>query len=77
MAEVTVNKRVIVIEPNHLNGWFIQERITVMLFTDAKLCADGAVAEFGFILLVKLSENRRYAVWNISLLINFLHIDLL
>ncbi len=28
--KVTVNKWVIVIEPNHLNGWFIQERNTVI-----------------------------------------------
>ncbi len=33
---VTVNKWVIVTEPNHLNEWFIQERITVMLLRDAK-----------------------------------------
>ncbi len=36
--QVTVNKRVIVIEPNHLNEWFIQERITVMLLRDTKQC---------------------------------------
>ncbi len=27
---VSVNKWVIAIEPNHLNSWFIQERITVI-----------------------------------------------
>ncbi len=34
--QVTVNKWVIVIEPNQWNGGFIQERITVMLLRDAK-----------------------------------------
>ncbi len=29
--QLTVNKWVIAIEPNHLNGWFIQERNTFML----------------------------------------------
>ncbi len=33
--QVTV-KWVIAIEPNHLNGWFIQERNTVMLLRDMK-----------------------------------------
>ncbi len=28
--QVTVNEWVIVIEPNHLNGWFIQEQNTIM-----------------------------------------------
>ncbi len=28
--QVTVNKWVIVIEPNHLNSWFIQEQNTIM-----------------------------------------------
>ncbi len=36
--QVTVNKWVIATEPNHLNDWFIQERITVMLLRDAKQC---------------------------------------
>ncbi len=36
--QVTVNNAVIAIEPNHLNGWFIQERNTIMLLKDAKLC---------------------------------------
>ncbi len=35
--QVTI-KKVIVIEPNHLNGWFIQEQNTVILIRDAKLC---------------------------------------
>ncbi len=28
--QVTVNKWVIVIEPNHFNGWLIQEQNTIM-----------------------------------------------
>jgi len=28
--QVTVNKWVIVIEPSHLNSWFIQEQNTIM-----------------------------------------------
>ncbi len=36
--QVPVNKGVIAIEPNHLNGWFIQERNTVMWLRDAKQC---------------------------------------
>ncbi len=42
--QVTVNKWVIAIEPNHLNEWLmirmIQERVTVMLRRDAKQCCD-------------------------------------
>ncbi len=34
--KVTGNKWVIVTEPNHLNDWIIQERITLMLLRDAK-----------------------------------------
>ncbi len=44
--QVTVNKWVIVIETNHLNGWFIQEQNRVKLLIDAKLCM---VAVFGII----------------------------
>ncbi len=32
------NKWVIASEPNHLNDWFIQERISVMLLRDTKQC---------------------------------------
>ncbi len=35
--QVTVNKRVIAIEPNKLNGWFIQERNTIILLREAFL----------------------------------------
>ncbi len=40
--KVTVNKWVIATEPNHLNGWFIQERITVMLLKQSKNRQYGA-----------------------------------
>ncbi len=53
--QVTV-KRVIAIEPDHLNSWFIQERNTVMLLRDAKLC------------IVEIEQKQ--AIW--CLLINFL-----
>ncbi len=36
--QVTFNKWVIAIEPNHLKSWFIQERNIVMLLRDAKQC---------------------------------------
>ncbi len=37
--QVTINKWVIATEPNHLNGWFIQERNNiVLLLRDAKQC---------------------------------------
>ncbi len=35
-VSVTINKRVIAIELNHLNDWFIQKRNTVVLLRDAK-----------------------------------------
>ncbi len=35
--KVTGNKWVTAIEPNHLNDWIIQERITLMLLRDTKL----------------------------------------
>ncbi len=34
--KVTGNKWFIATEPNHLNGWIIQKRITIMLLRDAK-----------------------------------------
>ncbi len=65
--------RVIAIEQNHLNSWFIQERNTVMLLRDAKLCM---VAVFRIILLLsKRSKNRQYGVQNTSILINFLFFE--
>ncbi len=51
-------KRVIVIEPNHLNSWFIQERNTVMLPREAKLCM---VAVFGIIFVVEIEQKQ--AIW--------------
>ncbi len=38
IEQVTDNKWFIVIEPNHLNDWFIQEQITVMMLRDTKQC---------------------------------------
>ncbi len=34
--QISVNKWVNAFEPNHLNGWFIQEQNTIMLLTDTK-----------------------------------------
>ncbi len=52
--------RVIAIDPNNLNSWFIQERNTVMSLRDAKLCM---VDVFGIIfLLSKQSKNMQYGV---------------
>ncbi len=36
LQKVTGNKWVTATEPNHLNDWIIQERITVMLLRDTK-----------------------------------------
>ncbi len=36
----------IVTEPNHLNGWFIQEQNTVKLLRDAKLFCGGCLELF-------------------------------
>ncbi len=76
--QVTVNKWVIVIKPNHMNSWFIQEQNT-MLLRDKKLCT---VAVFGIIFVVEtklflLSEQKQAIWWNASLLINLLYINLL
>ncbi len=51
--QVTVNKWVIAIETNHLNGWFIQERNTFMLLRDAK----SAVAVFGTIFVGEIEQK--------------------
>ncbi len=42
--QVTVNKWVVVIKPNHLNGWFIQERI---------ISQNSALAVFEIIFVAK------------------------
>ncbi len=55
--QVTVNKWVIVIEPNHLNGWFIQEQNTIMR-SEIQNCA---VAVFGIIFVVEIDQNQ--ATW--------------
>ncbi len=52
--QVTV-KRVIAIEPNNLNTWFIQERNTVMLLRDTRLCM---VAVFGIIFVVEIEQRQ-------------------
>ncbi len=42
--QVTVNKWVIVIEPNQLNGWFIQEQNTIMR-SETQNCVWGLCLE--------------------------------
>ncbi len=56
----TANKcqQVIAIEPNHLNSRFFQERNTVMLLRDAKLCL---VAVFGIIFVRKIEQKQ--VIW--------------
>ncbi len=70
--QVTIN---IVTEPNHLNGWFIQEQNTVKLLRDAKLFCGGCLELF----LVGEIEQKQ-AIWCLkhkSLNINLLFIELL
>ncbi len=65
--QVTINKWVIATEPNHLNGWFIQERNNiVLLLRDAKQCCS--------------EMEQKQAAWCLkrkSLNINLLFIELL
>ena len=70
---VTVNKWVIAIEPNHLNGWFIQERNTIMLLRDAKqwLCLE-------WFLFLEIERKKWICCLKRKTLdINFLFIELL
>ncbi len=48
--QVTANKWVIVIEPNHLNSWFIQEQNTIMP-------QKRVVAVFGAIFVVEIDQK--------------------
>ncbi len=50
--QVTVNKWVIVIEPNHLNGWFIQEQNTIIR---SETVYD---AVFGIIFVVEIDQKQ-------------------
>ncbi len=70
--QVTVNKRVIAIEPNHLNSWFIHERNTFMLLRDAKQCCVCVWNYFCWRNRAKTGSLKRK-----SLNINFLFIELL
>ncbi len=45
------------IEPNHLNGWFIQEQ-NIIMRSVAKLCM---VAVFGIIFVVEIDPKQ--AIW--------------
>ncbi len=54
--QVTVNKRVIAIEPNHLNGWFIQQWNTIMLLRHKTVLWLG----LEWFLLAKWSKSRKY-----------------
>ncbi len=47
--QVSVNKWVIAIEPNHLNSWFIQERTP----SSCSETQNSAVAVFGIIFVVR------------------------
>ncbi len=73
--QVTVNKWVIATEPNHLNGWFIQERNNIiMLLRDAKQCC--SCKELFFV----GEMEQKQAIWCLkrkSLTINLLSIELL
>ncbi len=69
----TVYKRVIEIEPDHLNDWFIQEQNPVMLLRDAKTELWLSLELF----LSKYRKKSKCGVKNISLLTNFLFIELL
>ncbi len=72
---VTVNKWVTASEPNHLNDWFIQERITVMLLRDTKQCC-SCVWSYFFVGEIE----QKQAIWRLkrtSLNINILFIELL
>ncbi len=73
--QVSVNKWVIATEPNHLNGWFIQERNNiVLLLRDAKQCC--SCLELFFV----AEMERKQAIWCLkrkSLNINLLFIELL
>ncbi len=71
---VTVNKRVIANEPNHLNGFLIQELNIVMLLRDAEQCC--SCLELFFV--GETEQNQ--AIWCLnrkSLNINLLFIELL
>ncbi len=59
--QVTVNKWVIVIEPNLLNGWFIQEqnRTEHHHASETQNCA--RVAVFGIIFVVEIDQKQ--AIW--------------
>ncbi len=65
----------IVTEPNHLNGWFIQEQNTVKLLRDAKLFCGGCLELF----LVGEIEQKQaiLCLKRKSLNINLLFIELL
>ncbi len=54
--QVSVNKWVVVIEPNHLNDWFIRERITETL--------NSAVAVFGVNFVVELKQKQE--IWHLN-----------
>ncbi len=56
--QVTVNKWVNVIQPNHLNSWFIQEQNTIMR-SEMQNCVKVAV--FGIIFVVEI--NQKQAIW--------------
>ncbi len=64
--QVTVNKWVIVIEPNHLNSWFIQERNTVML-----------LRVFGIIFVFEIEQKLKWCLKLKSLNINFFVFEML
>ncbi len=67
--QVTVNKWVIVIETNHLNGWLIQEQSSEMQNCVWWLCLE-------LYLLSKKTKNRQYSVYSASLLIDLLYTEL-
>ncbi len=62
------------IEPNNLNGWFIQEQNTIMR-SETQNCVWWLCLVW--FLLSKWTKNRQYGVFNASLLIDLLYIELL
>ncbi len=73
--QVTVNKWVIATEPNHLNGWFIQEQNISSCFSETQ---NSVVAVWNYFFVGEMEQKQ--AIWCLkrkSLNINLLFIELL